>query len=427
MLKDIRSKLLIIILISLVIGALLGTIVSISASEATAAKLISIADPIGNLFVRLLKMIVMPVIIFTLISGVASISPKHLGVVGVAILAFYMITSIFASILGLTIGNILKPGLGLDLNNAAAVTKEFVKPNIVDTLLSIVPTNPFSSFAKGDGDVLPTIFFAIFFGIALAFCRDNDKTKESADIVYKFFEGCTQIIIKIVGWIMFYAPIGVLALIFSVFAKNGSQAFGQLLKVTTTVYIGLILQLLVVYTVINILFGLNPIKFLKDIAEACFTAFVTRSSSGTLPISMKIADEKMGIKKGVYSFTLPLGATINMDGTTIYLGICAIFIANATQNTLSFSSELTVIAVSVLASIGTAGVPGAGSIMLLMVLNSIGLDINTNANVAAAYGMILGIDALLDMGRTALNISGDLCGTAAVAKLTNQMDMSKWK
>ena len=402
-LKDIRSKLLIIILISLVIGALLGTIVSISASEATAAKLISIANPIGNLFVRLLKMIVMPVIIFTLISEGASISPKHLGVVGVAILAFYMITSIFASILGLTIGNILKPGLGLDLNNAAAVTKEFVKPNIVDTLLSIVPTNPFSSFAKGDGDVLPTIFFSIFFGIALAFCRDNEKTKESADIVYKFFEGCTQIIIKIVGWIMFYAPIGVLALIFSVFAKNGSQAFGQLLKVTTTVYIGLILQLLVVYTVINILFGLNPIKILKNVQRACFTAFVTRSSSGTLPISMKIADEKMGIKKGVYSFTLPLGATINMDGTTIYLGICAIFIANATQNTLSFSSELTVIAVSVLASIGTAGVPGAGSIMLLMVLNSIGLDINTNANVAAA---LTGIDALLDMGRTALNISG---------------------
>ena len=141
---------------------------------------------------------------------------------------------------------------------------------------------------------------------------------------------------------------------------------------------------------------------------------------------MKIADEKMGIKKGVYSFTLPLGATINMDGTTIYLGICAIFIANATGNILTFSSELTIIAVSVLASIGTAGVPGAGSIMLLMVLNSVGLDINSNPNIAAAYGMILGIDALLDMGRTALNISGDLCGTAVVAKLTKQMDISKW-
>ena len=273
MLKDIRSKLLIIILISLVIGAILGIIVSSSASEATAAKLISIADPIGNLFVRLLKMIVMPVIIFTLISGVASISPKHLGVVGIAILVFYMITSVFASILGLAVGNIFNPGAGLDLSNAAAVTKEFVKPNLVDTLLSIVPTNPFSSFAKGDGDVLPTIFFSIFFGISLAFCRDNEKTKESADIVYKFFGGCTQIIIKVVGWIMFYAPIGVLALIFSVFAKNGSQAFGQLLKVTSTVYIGLILQLLIVYTIINIIFGLNPIKFLKIYFRSLFHSF----------------------------------------------------------------------------------------------------------------------------------------------------------
>ncbi|ASJ21249.1 dicarboxylate/amino acid:cation symporter [Brachyspira hampsonii] len=426
MLKDIRSKLLIIILISLIIGAILGIIVSSSASEATIVKLISIADPIGNLFVRLLKMIVMPVIIFTLISGVASISPKHLGVVGIAILAFYMITSVFASILGLAVGNIFNPGVGLKLDDAMAVTKELVKPNLVDTLLAIVPTNPFASFAKGDGDVLPTILFSIFFGISLAFCRDNEKTRESAEIVYKFFEGCTQIIIKIVGWIMFYAPIGVLALIFSVFVKNGSQAFGQLLKVTSTVYIGLILQLLVVYTVINIIFGLKPIKFLKYISEACFTAFVTRSSNGTLPISMKIADEKMGIQKGVYSFTLPLGATINMDGTTIYLGICAIFIANATGHFLNFSSELTIIAVSVLASIGTAGVPGAGSIMLLMVLNSIGLSVDSNPNIAAAYGMILGIDALLDMGRTALNISGDLCGTAVVAKITKQMDMSKW-
>lgn len=142
---------------------------------------------------------------------------------------------------------------------------------------------------------------------------------------------------------------------------------------------------------------------------------------------MKAADEKMGINQGIYSFTLPLGATINMNGTAIYLGICAIFISNATGNPLDFNAQLTVVIVSVLAAVGTAGVPGAGSIMLLMVLNSIGLDINSNVNVAAAYGMILGIDAILDMGRTALNISGDLCGTAVVAKITKQMDMSKWQ
>ena len=328
---------------------------------------------------------------------------------------------------GLAVGNLIKPGLDLDLNMAMATTKEFVKPNFIDTLLSTIPTNPFSSFAKGDGDVLPTIFFSIFFGISLAFCRDNEKTKDTAEIVYKFFDGCTHIIIRIVGWIMFYAPIGVFALIFTVFAKNGPESFKSLLKVTYTIYIAFAIQLVIVYSIINIIFGINPRKFLVKIFEPLFTAFVTRSSGGTLPISMKAADEKMGINQGIYSFTLPLGATINMNGTAIYLGICAIFISNATGNPLDFNAQLTVVIVSVLAAVGTAGVPGAGSIMLLMVLNSIGLDINSNVNVAAAYGMILGIDAILDMGRTALNISGDLCGTAVVAKITKQMDMSKWQ
>ncbi|CCG55708.1 Na/H dicarboxylate symporters putative [Brachyspira pilosicoli WesB] len=425
--KDLKSKLLIVILISLIIGAVLGMLASAYASAETLKNLISISDPIGNIFIRLLKMIVMPVIIFTLISGVSSISPKHLGIVGIVILIFYMITSVISSVFGLAVGNLLKPGLDLDLNMAMATTKEFVKPNFIDTLLSTIPTNPFSSFAKGDGDVLPTIFFSIFFGISLAFCRDNEKTKDTAEIVYKFFDGCTHIIIRIVGWIMFYAPIGVFALIFTVFAKNGPESFKSLLKVTYTIYIAFAIQLVIVYSIINIIFGINPRKFLVKIFEPLFTAFVTRSSGGTLPISMKAADEKMGINQGIYSFTLPLGATINMNGTAIYLGICAIFISNATGNPLDFNAQLTVVIVSVLAAVGTAGVPGAGSIMLLMVLNSIGLDINSNVNVAAAYGMILGIDAILDMGRTALNISGDLCGTAVVAKITKQMDMSKWQ
>lgn len=425
--KDLKSKLLIMILISLIIGAVLGMLASAYASEETLKTLISISDPIGNIFIRLLKMIVMPVIIFTLISGVSSISPKHLGIVGIVILIFYMITSVISSVFGLAVGNLLKPGLDLDLNMAMATTKEFVKPNFIDTLLSTIPTNPFSSFAKNDGDVLPTIFFSIFFGISLAFCRDNENTKNSADIVYKFFDGCTNIIIKIVGWIMFYAPIGVFALIFTVFAKNGPESFKSLLKVTYTIYIAFAIQLIIVYSLINLIFGINPKKFLVKIFEPLFTAFVTRSSGGTLPISMKVADEKMGINQGIYSFTLPLGATINMNGTAIYLGICSIFISNATGNALDFNAQLTVVVVSVLAAVGTAGVPGAGSIMLLMVLNSIGLDINSDVNVAAAYGMILGIDAILDMGRTALNISGDLCGTAVVAKLTKQMDMNKWK
>ena len=281
---------------------------------------------------------------------------------------------------------------------------------MVSTLLAIVPTNPFESIAKGD--VLPIIFFSIFFGIALAYARDNkDATiKAHADIVYNFFDGCAQVIFKVVGWVMMYAPIGVFFLIFQVFAQQGAKAFGPLLHVTVAVYIGLIFQMFVVYVVICSIFKISPLLFIKKVYEPWLTAFVTRSSGGTLPVSMDTAERKMGISKGVYSFTLPLGATINMDGTTIYLGVCAFFIANAVGIPLTGTQQMTIIITAVLASIGTAGVPGAGAIMLIMVLNSVGLDV-TQDNVKLAYAMILGIDALLDMGRTSMNIVGDLCGT----------------
>ena len=224
---------------------------------------------------------------------------------------------------------------------------------------------------------------------------------------------------------MLYAPIGVFFLIFQVFTQQGADAFGPLLHVTLAVYIGLVLQIFVVYMLICAAFKINPVLFLKKVYEPWLTAFVTRSSGGTLPVSMDTEERKMGISKGVYSFTLPLGATINMDGTTIYLGVCATFIANAVGMPLDASQQMTVIITAVLASIGTAGVPGAGAIMLIMVMNSVNLDV-TQGNVKLAYAMILGIDALLDMGRTSMNIVGDLCGTCVVAKLEDEMDPSFW-
>ena len=371
-------------------------------------------------------MIVTPVIIFTLISGVASISPARLGKVGVKIIVFYMLTSFIAIIVGLAVGNIMQPGEGVTLKETTQEIQAKEAPSLVETLLAIVPTNPFESIAKGD--VLPIIFFSIFFGIALAYARDNQdaKIKESADSVYKFFDGCAQVIFKVVGWVMMYAPIGVFFLIFQVFAKQGAEAFGPLLHVTVAVYIGLIFQMFVVYVVICSIFKISPLLFIKKVYEPWLTAFVTRSSGGTLPVSMDTAERKMGISKGVYSFTLPLGATINMDGTTIYLGVCAFFIANAVGIPLTGTQQMTIIITAVLASIGTAGVPGAGAIMLIMVLNSVGLDV-TQGNVKLAYAMILGIDALLDMGRTSMNIVGDLCGTCVVAKVENEMDMSFWE
>lgn len=421
-----RKRLLWAIFIGLLLGAVTGIIFAFISPDNVARKYaLLVAAPLGTLFINLLKMIVTPVIIFTLISGVASIEPSRLGKVGVKIIIFYMLTSLMAIVVGLVIGNIMQPGQGIVLAETTQTIAAKKAPTLVETFLAIVPTNPFASIAKGE--VLPIIFFSIFFGIALAFARDSKdtKVKESADIVYKFFDGCAQVIFRVVGWVMLYAPIGVFFLIFQVFTQQGAEAFGPLLHVTVSVYIGLALQIFVVYMLICAAFKISPVLFLKKVYEPWLTAFVTRSSGGTLPVSMDTAERKMGVSKGVYSFTLPLGATINMDGTTIYLGVCAIFIANAVGMPLDASQQMTVIITAVLASIGTAGVPGAGAIMLIMVMNSVGLDV-TQGNVKLAYAMILGIDALLDMGRTSMNIVGDLCGTCVVAKIENEMDPSFW-
>jgi Na+/H+-dicarboxylate symporters len=232
---------------------------------------------------------------------------------------------------------------------------------------------------------------------------------------------------KVVHGIMQYAPIGVFVLIAQVFAQQGAKAIGPLLIVTLTVYVGLIVHLVVIYGGLLSVYKLGFGKFLKGANEAMITAFVTRSSSGTLPVTMRCSEENLGVPRTIGSFTLPLGATINMDGTAIYLGVCAMFIGFATGSPLTLNQQLTVIITATLASIGTAGVPGAGAIMLIMVLESVGLNVVEGSAVAAAYAMILGIDALLDMGRTCLNVTGDMVGSSIVAKTEKELDMSKWK
>jgi Na+/H+-dicarboxylate symporter len=230
-----------------------------------------------------------------------------------------------------------------------------------------------------------------------------------------------------VNWILQYAPIGVFALIADVFGKQGAEAFGPLGLTTLAIYLAFVGHMLLVYGGMLLAYRLSPIAFFSKAKEAIVTAFVTRSSGGTLPVSMKIAGSKMGISKGVYSFSLPLGATINMDGTAIYQGVCAIFVGFAIGAPLTFAQQLTIIATSLLASIGTAGVPGAGAIMLMMVLESVGLKVEPGSQVAMAYAMIFGIDALLDMGRTTCNVTGDLVVTCVVAKAENEMDLSAWQ
>ncbi|NJE00213.1 dicarboxylate/amino acid:cation symporter [Thermococcus sp. LS1] len=405
------------ILAGLILGVVLGLL--LPGYSAT-------LKPLGDLFIRLLKMLVMPIILFSLIVGAASINPARLGRVGVKIIVYYLVTSAFAVFFGLLMGNIFKPGTGIDLGTGAGKAIEAEAPSLVQTLLNIVPTNPFAALSSGQ--VLPTIFFAIVFGIAISYLMnsEDERIRSSAETLFRVMDAAAEAMYKIVAGVMQYAPIGVFALIYYVIGQFGPNVAGPLVKVVVAVYLGLILQILLVYGVLLKVFGIDPFKFLKKAKDAMITAFVTRSSSGTLPVTMRVAEEEMGVDKGIFSFTLPLGATINMDGTALYQGVTVLFVANAIGQPLTLEQQLVVILTAVLASIGTAGVPGAGAIMLAMVLQSVGLELVEGSPVALAYAMILGIDAILDMGRTMVNVTGDLAGTTIVAKTEGELDSSKW-
>ncbi len=419
------TNLLVRILVGLILGAIVGIILGFFPDATTSFA--TWAKPFGDLFVRLLKMIVVPVIFLSLVAGSASIAPSRLGKVGVKILGYYLVTSAVAVILGLVAGQLFQPGAGLSIvADTAAKAKPANALPLKDVLLNIVPTNPVESLVKGD--VLPIIFFALCFGIGLAVLKDSKQKRlaESAEWLYRIFEAMAETMYKVVSGVMQYAPIGVFALIAIVFAQQGPKAIGPLLIVVLATFLAMIVHFVVVYGGFLSTSKLSLFKFISRAREAMITAFVTRSSNGTLPVTMRNTEENMGVPRAIGAFTLPLGATINMDGTAIYLGVCASFIGFATGNPLSFAQMATIVLTATLASIGTAGVPGAGAIMLLMVLESIGLGVTEGSAIAAAYAMILGIDALLDMGRTWLNVSGDMVGTAIVAKSEKELDQSKW-
>ena len=414
-----KTNLLLRILIGLLAGAVTGLLVG---------PAIGVITPLGSLLVNLLKMIVMPLILTSLVVGAASIQPRELGKIGARIFVYYMLTSALAVTIGLLSANIFRPGAGLELAAAAdAAGKTLNQPKFVDTLLNIIPRNPFGALSQGA--VLPTIFFALTFGIGISVIRssDEERLKKGGDTLLAIFDGAAEVMYIIVKWVLEYAPIGVFALIAVVFGSQGASAFGSLGLVTLTAYFGFFLQIAGIYGIFLVVNKLGYLTFFKGAREAMITSFVTRSSSGTLPVTMRNVTENLGVPKKISSFTLPLGATINMDGTAIYMGVCALFITNAVGMQLDITQQITIILTAVLASIGSAGIPGAGAIMLLMVLNSIGITIEAGSAVAAAYAMILGIDALLDMGRTITNVSGDMMGTILVSKGENELDLSKWK
>ena len=403
------------ILGALILGAITGIILGFFPNAVQ--PYVTYTKFFGDVFIRLLKMIVVPVVFFSIICGSASIEPAKLGRIGVKIIIYYLLTSALAVFVGLVFANLLRPGFGFSvIGSAAAKAKISEAPAMNQILLKMIPTNPMEALAQGD--MLPIILFAMLFGFAVSFVRGSkdELLRKSGDTVFYGCNGAAEAMYKIVGGIMQYAPIGVFVLISIVFAQQGPQAIGPLLMVTLCAYLGFVVQTIAVYGAILAASKVSPITFFKKIHEIMITAFVTRSSSGTLPVTMRVAEENLGIPRSISSFTLPLGATINMNGTAIYLGVCAMFIGYAIGSPLSIAQQITVVLTATLAAVGTAGVPGSGAIMLLMVLDSCGLKLTEGSAVAAAYAMILGIDALLDMGRTCINVTGDVVGTLIVSR-----------
>lgn len=365
---------------------------------------ISFVQPLGDLFLRLIKFIIAPLILATLVVGVASNSDtKQLGRVGIKTLAYYLVTTGIAVVIGLVIAFAIQPGKGVNIatDNMDSEVVEQEEQDVITTLLNIIPENPFTALTEGN--ILQIIFFALFIGIAITLVG------EKAQPVFRFFDGFAEIMYKITGIVMKLAPIGIFGLLAPIVGEYGLSVLMPLIKIILAVLIACLVHAAIVYSsAVKMFAKMNPLKFFKGISPAAIVAFSTASSAGTLPVTMKNTEENLGVSNRISSFVLPLGATINMDGTAIYQGAAVIFIAQFYGLDLTFIEMLTVVLMTVLASIGTAGVPGAGLVMLTMVLTSIGLPLE-------GIALIAGVDRILDMMRTTVNIVGDASAAVVVA------------
>ena len=403
------------ILIGMFSGLLLGSFISFFGLEANQFIKIYLIDGFlyigGQVFISLLKLMVVPLVFFSLTSGVSSLDQNlSLGRIAGKTLGLYLTTTAIAITIGLTIAVLFNPGNNLDLETSISLSIP-ESPNIKDILLGIIPSNPIKAMA--DGNMLQIIVFSILFGIAIRSLGDSVK------IIKDAVNSITEIVLKLVMFIINIAPYGVFCLMSVLFAEKGLTVLGDLSFYFFIVVSALLLHGFLTYSLLLILFvKVNPLKFFNKIKSLMLFAFSTSSSNATIPVTLRTVIDNIGVNRKIASFTVPLGATINMDGTAIMQGVATVFIANAYSIDLLFVDYLMVILTATLASIGTAGVPGVGLIMLAMVLNQVGLPVE-------GIALIIGVDRLLDMLRTVVNVTGDSTVSTVVANSENQLERTK--
>ncbi|MDG5499574.1 dicarboxylate/amino acid:cation symporter [Marinobacter sp. BGYM27] len=391
-----NSSLILRVSIALVLGVVVGLIGGPQVADWLA--------PVGELLLRLLKFLIVPIVLFTLLVGINQASIGSMGRVGRKLLGFYVLTSALAMIVGLVVASLFEPGSGMTLDENAEIEVP-ENPGFVKVLLSIVPTNIFGAFAEPN--LLGIIFTAIVFGIALLKVRESDKHAALGDQLYRVIEALNEITLKVMAGVLQYVPIGVFAIVAKTAGEQGTDTILALGDMVLVLYIALAVHL-VVYCGLMRAFGVRLTDFFREARTPMATAFATQSSSGTLPLTLDAA-RRLGIPKQIYGVSLPLGATVNMDGAAIRIAISAVFAANVVGIPLDLMTMIEIVLIGTLTSIGTAGVPGAGIVMIATVFAQVGLPIETVA-------LLVSIDALVGMGATGLNVTGDLVCTSIIAK-----------
>ena len=405
--KTITEKILIAFVFGIVVGIILNLFkeYSFTLYNIVTDNILSIG---GEIFLRALKMLVVPIVFCSLICGICNLKDfTSLGRISIKTISFYIFTTSVAISIAILLASIINPGESFKsqiITNEIEINKA---PNISEILINIIPLNPFESLVKGN--MLQVIFFALLIGSAISISKSKGKSAND------FFISLNEVILQALQIIMFFAPFGIFCLISNTFATQGLEMILELGKYFFTVVIVLFIHMFLIYgSLIKILSKISPIYFFKNIKECIFFAFSTSSSSATIPITLRNVTDNLKVKKKVASFTIPLGSTINMDGTAIMQGVATVFIANIYSQNLFLIDYLTIILTATLASIGTAGVPGVGLIMLGMVLTQVGLPIE-------GIAIVMGVDRLLDMLRTSVNVSGD----ATISFLIDQSENNK--